>query len=196
VSEPWDQLESEPAASYARFLLYRGLLPGARSLGAAYQLTARKGKNGVKKRAPGPWYADSAKYRWEERAHAWDIHVLTTSGEKAVVRMTALVCEVVERALSSKLPAHPQSWSELLETVRVLSTVIPAEAASLLQRRHAAEQAGWGGDGNGAARLGGPPHEPGGLREGPPRGDPLGQAGGDPVGPATSPVPGPGQERP
>lgn len=65
----WDQLLDESARAYACFLVYRDLGPD-RSLDKAFT-RAQEAQEGTRK-APGCWHQWSGKYRWPERAQAWD----------------------------------------------------------------------------------------------------------------------------
>lgn len=63
----WDRLPSESGLWYERFDLYRLAGPG-RNLDATYRLAT--GKEG---RAGASWWNACRKWRWEERAEAWDV---------------------------------------------------------------------------------------------------------------------------
>jgi len=66
---PWSQMEDEPTLWYERFAIYYlPLEQGNRSITRAYNTYA--GLNVAA--APRPWYTARDKYKWEERAEAYD----------------------------------------------------------------------------------------------------------------------------
>jgi hypothetical protein len=74
TSPPWEPLPGEPSRWYDRFDCYRRLGP-ERTIVAAYR--ACTGRTGANARPAPAWYAAAATWRWEARAHAWDIHLRT-----------------------------------------------------------------------------------------------------------------------
>jgi hypothetical protein len=73
----WDRLEQEGENSlwYNRFLLYLHMLPGARSLlGSVHRYEEQIGREKRSANVSGSWYARSQRYRWKERAAAYDDH--------------------------------------------------------------------------------------------------------------------------
>jgi hypothetical protein len=71
--KPWDQLEEESNLWYGRFRAY--LLMGfKRSVNAVFQLEAEESLGNPRGEAQGHWYEYAKKYRWEERAKAYDTH--------------------------------------------------------------------------------------------------------------------------
>ena len=92
----WDQQPGEPAAAYARFLVYRGLGP-CRSLDKA-----ARAYGGSKGRAPGNWFREAAAWKWQERAQAWDIATFAEVGKRAVVAYLALIEGIATRAIDRK----------------------------------------------------------------------------------------------
>lgn len=66
----WQRLPGEPALWFGRFVFYREL-GVKRSLDKAYELARHsEGLKGV--RAGPNWYATADKWRWSQRAEAWD----------------------------------------------------------------------------------------------------------------------------
>jgi hypothetical protein len=65
---PWERLPEESEKWWERFDHYR-LQGPARTLEAAWRAGAKSSK---KQRPPGSWYEAARKYRWKERAAAWD----------------------------------------------------------------------------------------------------------------------------
>src|SRR5437899_12657894 len=73
--KPWDQLEDEGESTlwYGRFRAY--LLMGfKRSVSAVFQLEAEEIRGNQSTETYGYWYEYAKKYRWEERAQAYDVH--------------------------------------------------------------------------------------------------------------------------
>src|SRR6516165_6938733 len=71
--EPWDRQDGEPNLWFARFESYRLAGPGRSVAGTWMGEGARKGKRrqgGI----PGAWSRAAARWRWKQRAEAWDEH--------------------------------------------------------------------------------------------------------------------------
>jgi hypothetical protein len=68
---PWESSPGEPARWYARFERFRLAGPG-RSILATFN--AERADKGLTKRAcvPGAWTEAARRWRWRERAEAWD----------------------------------------------------------------------------------------------------------------------------
>ena len=93
---PWERLEGEPAAAYARFLVYRNLGP-TRTLQRAWEAHLQAGKRGRGGRnrtksdddpvthRSSTWAANAVAFHWGERAGEWDIAMLSQVGAEAVV---------------------------------------------------------------------------------------------------------------
>jgi len=71
----WQPLPDEPQRWYARFDCFRSLGP-ERTIAAAYRAHAGPNANDAG-RPSKTWYAMAARWRWEERALAWDVHMRT-----------------------------------------------------------------------------------------------------------------------
>lgn len=128
TKQPWEPLEGEPNAAYVRFLMYRNLGP-ARSVDAAY--TVSKG-NKRRARAPGAWREDSVKFRWVERAQAWDVFTLTEHGQRAVVNFVSAIEQFSLKVLETLAQPNvkPRSWDAAIEAMVILGQVIPPETAA------------------------------------------------------------------
>jgi hypothetical protein len=70
--KPWDQMEGEPDRWYGRFQLYVEL-GIARTLNAA-AVGAGRQQRGAPLVAGSEWSHNARRWRWRERAHAWDVH--------------------------------------------------------------------------------------------------------------------------
>ena len=81
--KPWDRLPAEPAQWFARFDAYRLLGPG-RTIEAVWRGEAKKSK--VKRPNPA-WYAASTRYRWKERAEAWDAQELPSRQQQQLAEL-------------------------------------------------------------------------------------------------------------
>lgn len=76
MAEPWDRQDGEPARWFDRFERYRKLGPRRTFEGAFREDT---GGNG---RANGRWWAEAARWRWKERAEAWDAEQVRLAREE------------------------------------------------------------------------------------------------------------------
>jgi hypothetical protein len=137
--QPWDQQPGEPAEAYARFLIYRGLSVGRsmRMAYAAYLATfpnaVTRVTNGVKRcRAPGHWATDSARWRWVDRANAWDVHHLADTGREAVERFVGLLLVAGKKAAEAlaRPRCRPKTWKEALDAVDVLAKFVTPEVVN------------------------------------------------------------------
>jgi hypothetical protein len=140
VAELWEQQESEgePAQSYSRFLLYRSLGPG-RNLDAAYRLQlqqAGEAPEGARRRqpvAPGNWCKDCIRWRWVERASAWDVHVSLLVGEHAIAAQLGLVDAMARRAQQKALRSEPRTWKGRYSGARLRGPPGPAAPSAACQ---------------------------------------------------------------
>lgn len=69
----WDQQPDEPGKWYGRFLLYLNLGP-TRSVGKAQQAYYHKENEPERRLTTGTWAHYVRRWRWRERALAWDLH--------------------------------------------------------------------------------------------------------------------------
>jgi hypothetical protein len=112
-AEPWDRQPGEPNLWFSRFERYRLAGPG-RSLTGIW--TAEQAEKGVNRRTkvPGAWDRAAARWRWRQRAEAWDEHERQKAREahaKGVTEMNqrhtqvamALQAKAVERLKSLEL---------------------------------------------------------------------------------------------
>jgi hypothetical protein len=63
----------EPSLWYSRFLAFRLMGPGRSLLGCVNQEREQKGEK-RRNSVPGAWFRACEKWRWRERAEAWDAH--------------------------------------------------------------------------------------------------------------------------
>lgn len=135
ANNPWDQLEGEPDAAYARFLLYRGLGRG-RSIDAAYLAVASEApKSAKKRRAPGSWDADSRTWMWESRANAWDIHQFQQNGIDVVLDFIGGIraaVRQVKRTLETE-QIETKTWSKAFDALTRLGSFVPANTVAALR---------------------------------------------------------------
>lgn len=96
--QPWDRLPKEPGHWYARFERYR-LAGPTRTIEAAYRGDA-KGNEG--KRPTRHWTDAAKRWRWKQRAEAWD------EQQRQKFR------EVHERDLEAAHRAHAEAGRKLL----------------------------------------------------------------------------------
>lgn len=125
----WEQLEGEPGAAYARFLLYRNLGP-TRSLDTAYQVT----KSDSSLQAPGNWAAESNRYQWVERSTAWDIEMLAAYGERAIIDYVAAIRKIAQKSLEAleRESIKPKDWKSAISGIELLARLISADAPGAL----------------------------------------------------------------
>lgn len=69
---PWERQPGEPAKAYAAFCLYRDMPAHARSLRAVADRLYGSGTASKRRRTPGQLFKWSTRWRWVERAAAWD----------------------------------------------------------------------------------------------------------------------------
>ena len=140
---PWQRLEGEPAAAYARFLVYRNLGP-TRSLHRAWEAHLQAGKRGrgaTKSNEKQPdvssaWTRNCAEYRWPERAREWDIAMLSQVGAEAVVDFVNILRLYAARtleALSDAGAIKPDGFGQITAAVNTLGALIPAETVEAVQ---------------------------------------------------------------
>jgi hypothetical protein len=122
--KPWEQLDTESNAAYARFLAYRNLGP-TRSLDRAYQVT--KGKEALQ--APGSWAKESERFSWVDRATAWDIDNLLGQGERAATLYMGIVERYVERLYTflEQPGVQPNDFDSVTKSIELLHKLLPGE---------------------------------------------------------------------
>ncbi len=138
----WEQMEGEPDAAYARFLVYLSL-GRVRSVDLAFQTSqkgaANRGKSRrghkVREKASGTWFEDSSKYCWVERALAKDIDDLTGKGYETVIDFVNTLAILANKTLKSIAndKIRPRSLKSVLELVNILGGFIPAETVSAVR---------------------------------------------------------------
>jgi hypothetical protein len=138
MADLWEQQSDEPDESYGRFLIYRGLGPG-RSIASAYAHYLNTFRNATPRpktpQVPGHWSDDSAKWKWIDRAHAWDVSVLRTYGERLVVRFIGSLDKLAEKTAEAlaKDNCRPKRWADVLSAINVLAAYVTPDAAKALQ---------------------------------------------------------------
>lgn len=68
--EPWERQPGEPNRWYARFEAYRLAGPSRSLLGSVN--ADRQGRGKKSRSIPQAWAANARRWRWQERAEAWD----------------------------------------------------------------------------------------------------------------------------
>jgi hypothetical protein len=142
-ANPWEKKDGEPDEAYARFLMYRGLGPG-RSVLAAYNLFTRTFRNAAQNspktptQVPGHWSDDCARWSWVDRAHAWDVHVLHTHGERLSVLWVGILTLAAEKC-AQKLAqpgCRPKDFMQAVSVIDKLSAFLTPDAIKSLQPDH------------------------------------------------------------
>lgn len=144
---PWERLEGEPAAAYARFLVYRNLGP-TRTLQRAWEAhlqagrRGRGGRNRTKSDAEpathrsSTWAANAVAFQWSERAREWDIAMLSQVGAEAVVDFVNILRLYAARtleALNDGGAIKPDGFGQITAAVNTLGALIPAETVEAVQ---------------------------------------------------------------
>lgn len=130
---PWDQLPDESVVEYRRFMCYVHFGP-LRSIDKAYRKWCKQvaGEDEAKKRAktaPGNWTLDSRKFRWRERAAAWDVARIRMHGPRLVVLWVRGAEKLAERALRGvrKYDIGQPEWAEVLDSFRTVALFLTPE---------------------------------------------------------------------
>lgn len=98
----YERLEGEPSHWFARYLIYRDIKPIERSLLGAcnrYLQQASKSRSKPYKDVSGAWKDAFSKWRWKERAEAYDAAILAEQERNAAI-LRALEEEEKQRILS------------------------------------------------------------------------------------------------
>jgi hypothetical protein len=94
VAPLWKQLPGEPVLWYTRFNAYRKLGPARSFYKALKKCHADEGKDPARlpEAIQASWWAKSKTWRWHERAHAWDLHLIEEDlAEEDIARKQARV---------------------------------------------------------------------------------------------------------
>jgi hypothetical protein len=126
--KPWDQLDNESNAAYARFLAYRNLGP-TRTLEKAYQSTQPETKRNKTKSFTQQWANDSTKFNWRDRATAWDVDNLLGQGERAATLYMGVVEKYIERLYSflDQTGVEPDDFDSVTKSIELLHKLLPGE---------------------------------------------------------------------
>lgn len=149
MADPWDKLPDEPTDAYARFLTYRNCGPrrSVRRTYATYlkKFDVRPGDKGIQ--APKGWWDESRKFRWAERAGAWDLRNLAAYGARVAVLHVKAIARVAKTnydAAGKYRPGDPE-WGDLMASLRAVAGLITPEllagATSRPQPAHGAPAA-------------------------------------------------------
>lgn len=136
---PWHQQEHESLLWFRRFERYR-LMEPVRSVAAVF----REEIGDIERtEPPGRWYDETKKWKWEERAAAWDAHlveleekVIAQEREKVLRNGYALMHKRVEtlNKLAEKLVAWTDEEDKVwLPDVKAIGTGPDAERVDLVQ---------------------------------------------------------------
>jgi hypothetical protein len=124
--KPWEQMDGEPDAAFARFLVFLNLGP-RRTVDAAYR--AFVGNRRKASERSGQWGADASRFHWHERASKWDIAQLSLLVPEAAGNIFRAINEVARIALESlkEGKVRPKTWGQLMETVVILASFVSPE---------------------------------------------------------------------
>jgi hypothetical protein len=136
-AHPWDRQPGESDKQYGHFLAYRDLGP-ARTVGRAYRRATNQGeftRGQGAKRAPGFFRRLAQRWRWQERAGAWDVRNLQRYGERVAPLYVAMLERLAAcglKAAARHRPGQPE-WEQVLATAALLGKLLkPARDAGLM----------------------------------------------------------------
>lgn len=154
MTAPWERQPGEPLRAYRLFTLYRDMPPEERSyLRVTQVLDASRGKK-VTRTQPSPYIREiGRKWRWVERALAWDEEVDRRRREAALraaeemARRHVALLQNVQLIAAERLHAmKPEELSVnevlryLLESMRMERTIVQEEGPwTLLQRSRSSD---------------------------------------------------------
>jgi hypothetical protein len=140
--KPWDQMEGESDAAYARFMFYV-MLGMQRSVTEAFrkwmeekektkeegQEQESKARKGTKRHdgAAGQWKRDSADFSWDRRASAWDKDQFVRFGAHGARRYFETWVDGIEACSRFAKNHDPASFPEYVETMNAAGDRIPNE---------------------------------------------------------------------
>jgi len=129
----WDQMADESAAEYQRFLAYVSLGP-SRSIDKAYRHYCKRlagaDEVGVRaKTAPGNWQQNAVRYRWKDRAQAWDVAKIRAYGNRVVLLWVHGLEVLAEKGLAAARRYKPgdDAWADVLNTFRTVAAHLTPE---------------------------------------------------------------------
>lgn len=133
--KPWDQLEGEPNAAYARFLVYRNVGPSRSLLKAYIAQSGIASKSRKKPQVPGSWQDECTKFDWVNRSLAWDIEMMSTVGLQAVLKFYNSFGIVADKVLAklAEDKVKPKDWRQALDAFSRLGMFVPAETVRQIQ---------------------------------------------------------------
>ena len=128
----WEQQPTEPDRWYSRFELYRDK-GGERTLVGTWRRVTGKERGGV----DGNWTRHSTRWRWRERARAWDRHLQRLAREEqeqAVVEMGRRAARHAV-ALQGVLMLPAKAIARLIQTDRdgLLASLMELPAEELIR---------------------------------------------------------------
>jgi prefoldin subunit 5 len=91
--QPWQKQPGETPAAYRAFCQYRDLGPNRTALNAFRQAKGRPQASNL----PGVWTAWCSRYRWPERAAAYDAHLERESRQRAEVETIKRRAEMLRK---------------------------------------------------------------------------------------------------
>lgn len=115
---PWERLENEPALWFYRFERYRMLGPDRSLLATSNQWRLERSRR-VLTSSPKSWAKARDRWRWQERAEAWDAYLLELVGAREQERRVEI--------LSSGYALQHERIRELDELARLLLDELQTE---------------------------------------------------------------------
>jgi hypothetical protein len=123
-------MPGESDDEYRKFLIFRGLGPDRSMLKAYKKYAPERSAYSVS----GDWSRAAKRNHWQERARAFDKDCLDRAGKASVYELTLLLKDcirVMGKAIRSG-NVKPESWSQLLEGITLVSQIIPPSAVAAM----------------------------------------------------------------
>ncbi len=117
----WDQMEDEPALWFGRFGIYKSL-----GYTRTVEATHREDPSVSARRPSRQWSDESKRWKWEERAKAWDHHVQLSADQ----RLTSLAVERADRPYKLSLKLF-KAAEDILDDAEMLKGAKTRDAARL-----------------------------------------------------------------
>jgi hypothetical protein len=95
AKKPWERTEGEPARWFFRFRNYLSM-GSKRSINAVYEAEKQDKSGKSSNKAGTTWYSAAKRYRWQERAEAWDNE--QDEQKAAMLREIALTSPFISKA--------------------------------------------------------------------------------------------------
>jgi hypothetical protein len=130
MSNVWDRQENEPLRWYARYEVFRLRGPGRSFLGAYNQWRVENGKK-VSTGTPVCWQEAAKKWRWKERAEAWDLSELEIRRQQEEQRWRERRIEQKDKEWAAAQGLLEKA-NQMMQALRVARTVVEDEGRTII----------------------------------------------------------------